>query len=86
MNWALVVCEWQNGTDDPLQASVLECQESLIERDKIPQAPQVNCQLNIKYKTEHCRQRAKYNRDETVEACVKSVESIPREVSYGIGG
>jgi hypothetical protein len=85
MNWALVVCEWRSATDDPASPEVLGCQKRLISQDHIPPSPQANCQLNAKYKSELCRSLVKYGHYKSIQACVKSAESIPHEVSHGIG-
>lgn len=86
MNWAGVVCESRHETDDFFGPDVQHCLKALVKIDRIPSAPAEKCSLNIKYKTEICRSRVGYGRDKSISACVRSVESIPREVSHGIGG
>lgn len=86
MNWAGAVCEWRHETDDVLSEAVQRCLNDLVKIDHIPSAPAEDCGLNTKYKTEICRSRVKHGRDRSMSECLKSVESIPPEVSRGIGG
>ncbi|MEJ1936923.1 hypothetical protein WDZ92_42570 [Nostoc sp. NIES-2111] len=86
MNWALEVCKHRSATDDALSPAVVACQKQLIAKDRIPPSPQQNCPLNAKYKASVCKALVQHGRYASHQACMQSVESIPRGVSQGIGG
>jgi hypothetical protein len=86
VNWAVVVCELRHETDDFAHPGVQACLKTLVKRDAIPSAPAEICRLNAKYKTELCRFRAAAIKDMSVAACISSVDTVPKEVSQGIGG
>lgn len=86
MNWAGVVCEWRSGTDDFFNSDVQRCLKKLNSKDKIPSAPAEVCSLNAKYKTEICKSIATGDPTKSIRSCIQSLETIPREVSSGIGG
>ncbi len=85
INWAGVVCEWRAETDDLFDSKVQSCFKELIARDRVPSAPAENCPLNVKYKTEICKGIAHGNPTMSRRSCMRSVETVPREVSHGVG-
>jgi hypothetical protein len=86
VNWAVFVCGLRHETDDFAHPGVQACLKTLIKRDAVPSAPAEICRLNTKYKTELCRFRAEAVKDMPAATCIRSVETVPKEVSQGIGG
>jgi len=86
LNWAGMVCELRNETDDFENPNVQACLRKLITQDAIPKGQPEICSLNVKYKTEICRNRVALKKDISVSACVRSVKTIPNQISQGIGG
>ena len=85
INWAVAVCQMRNETDDILHPEVQDCLKKLIARDAIPNQPVAVCRVNTKYKTEICRARIAVARNLSISACIQSIETIPKEVSHGVG-
>src|SRR3989442_721854 len=68
MNWAGVVCEGRNETDDFFSPSVQGCLKSLVAKDRIPSAPAEVCSLNTKYKLDLCEGMVKLQAKKSTQA------------------
>lgn len=84
-DWATVVCEVRNGTDDYLSPAMQSCVKRLVKRDGIGKTPYQNCELNLRYKREWCAYLVKYGGEKSVAQCIKSTRSIPKDISDGGG-
>jgi hypothetical protein len=85
MNRVNSVCEAHVETDDFGNPQVQACVRRLTADDHVKGAPYENCRVNKKLKTELCATRIKLGSEKNLQACVSSPDTVPRQVSAGLG-
>jgi hypothetical protein len=86
MNWVVSVCEARVETDDFANPAVQACVKQLSAENHVKGDPYENCHVNRKLKAELCSAWVKLGLEKNLQACVKSSETVPKDVSQGLGG
>lgn len=86
MNWVGSVCEARVETDDFINPDVQACIKGLATQHHVKGDPYEDCPTNKRLKAELCAYWVKLGAEKNLEACVKSPNTVPREVSEGVGG
>ena len=85
MNWVVSVCEARVETDDFASPDVQACVKQLAAENHVKGDPYESCRVNRKLKTELCGAWVKQGAEKHLRACVTSSDTVPEDVSQGLG-
>ena len=85
MNWVVSVCEARVETDDFGNPEVQACVKRVADENHVQGEPYESCPVNRKLKIELCGVWVKLGAEKDLRACVKSSDTVPKDVSQGLG-
>lgn len=85
MNWVNSVCEARVETDDFVNPQVQACVRRLAAENHVKGDLFENCGVNKRMKAELCASWVKLGAEKNLSACIASTDTVPKEVSEGLG-